>query len=178
MNDKNHVTKIRTTRTQYSASNTPDASGLGALFDEAVALFHRLKAVAEEVYRKEELSAARRGVLRDLHRNGPQTVPQMARSRPVSRQHIQTLVDSLREQGYVESTPNPAHKRSHLLQLTSAGEDLVRLMARREARLLADLPIPVSPRELTLSRDVLRKVREFFEGSEWQEIVEKESNQE
>jgi len=57
------------------------------------------------------LSAARRGVLRSLARLGPQTVPQMAGARPVSRQHIQTIVNALAADGLVETIDNPAHKR-------------------------------------------------------------------
>jgi hypothetical protein len=41
------------------------------------------------------MTAGKRGVLKGLDRLGPQTVPQMARARPVSRQHIQTLVNRL-----------------------------------------------------------------------------------
>ena len=87
-------------------------SALESLLGAAVALFHRLQAVADEAYHQGELSAGRRGVLRGLDRHGPQTVPQMARARPVSRQYIQTLVDVLAKEGYVGLIANPAHKRS------------------------------------------------------------------
>ena len=88
------------------------AAALAVLFDAAVALFHRLRATAGEVHGQGEPTAGRRGVLRDLSRLGPQTVPQMARRRPVSRQHIQLLVNGLvdtRHVVYCNRQPIPLH---------------------------------------------------------------------
>ncbi len=62
------------------------------------------------------------GVLRHLKEAGPLTVPQIARARPVARQHIQKLANELAAQGLVEFIDNPAHKRSKLLRLTPEGE--------------------------------------------------------
>src|SRR5436190_234471 len=95
------------------------SSSLGALIDETVALFHRLRAAAAAIHGEGELSAARRGVLRSLARAGAQTVPQIAAARPVSRQHIQTVVDALVADRLVETTDNPAHRRSVLVRLTA-----------------------------------------------------------
>ena len=66
---------------------------LQLLFAEVVAMFHRLKLVATEIHREEGISAAMRGVLNELAQEGPATVPRIARRRPVSRQHIQTVVN-------------------------------------------------------------------------------------
>ena len=144
-------------------------SALESLLGEAVALFHRLHVVADEVYQQGKLSAGRRGVLRGLDRLGPQTVPQMARARPVSRQYIQTLVDVLAEEGYVELVPNPAHRRSSLVQLTPRGKQFVEETHRREAQLLADLPISIPERDLETAAAVVRTVREFFESERWKD---------
>ena len=55
---------------------------------ETVALFHRLRAVSEQIHQLGELSSGKHGILKGLGLFGPQTVPQMARARPVSRQYI------------------------------------------------------------------------------------------
>ena len=161
------------------AKTTPAAlaalAALSGLFDDTVALFHRLTAVAEEVHGQGGLSAARRGVLRSLDRLGPQTVPQMARARPVSRQLIQTLVNDLRHEGYVELTANPAHRRSSLVRLTRRGKTLVDAIGRRELRLLKKLAIPVSERELAGASSVLRTVREALESVRWKGLVAENS---
>ena len=70
------------------------------------------------------------GLLRSLAEGGPQTVPALARQRPVSRQHIQKLADELARGGLVDFVDNPAHRRSKLVRLTKKG-------ARRYARVNA-----------------------------------------
>ena len=114
------------------------AEAFQELVGEVQLLFHRLKAVSEELHEDAGISTAMRGVMRDLYVNGPQTVPQMARSRPVSRQHIQTIVNSLLEANLVELTDNPAHRRSHLVQLTPEGRSAMKKIFRREAVLLSE----------------------------------------
>ncbi|MDA0230201.1 MAG: MarR family transcriptional regulator [Proteobacteria bacterium] len=63
------------------------------------------------------------GLLRSLVENGPQTVPALARVRPVARQHIQRMANEMVALGLVEFIANPAHKRSRLLAVTLAGEE-------------------------------------------------------
>jgi DNA-binding MarR family transcriptional regulator len=53
--------------------------------------------------------------------DGPQTVPQVARSLWLPRQVVQRLVDTAGELGYVRLGANPAHRRSKLAELTTAG---------------------------------------------------------
>jgi len=139
------------------------SSSLEALIDEAVALFHRMRVVAEEVHGQGEFSAARRGVLRSLARLGPQTVPQIASARPVSRQHIQTIVDELAADGLVETIDNPAHRRSVLVRLTTRGRAAVRDIARREAALLASIDVGVSAADVDRATTVLKRFREGLE---------------
>ena len=139
------------------------SSSLEALIEETVALFHRLRAVAAEVHGEGELSAARRGVLTSLVKLGPQTVPQMAAVRPVSRQHIQTIVDSLAADGLVETIDNPAHKRSVLVRLTARGRTAVRDITRRESSLLASLDVGVSAAEIDRATAVLKTFRTRLE---------------
>ena len=62
------------------------------------------------------------GVLHTLVLHGPKTVPQIARMRPVARQHIQTLANELAGQGLVTFDDNPSHKRSKLVVITKAGK--------------------------------------------------------
>jgi len=142
------------------------AAALGTLFDETRLLFHRLKAAAAALHGQGESSAGRRGVLYDLARGGPQTVPQMARARPVSRQHIQALVNELAADGLVALADNPAHKRSHLVRLTPAGTALVDDMRRRETALLRRLDPEATVAEVAEASRTLRRVREAIERIE------------
>ena len=146
---------------------------LDAVLGETVALFHRLRDVSQQVHGQGDLSSGRWGVLRDLNRSGPQTVPHMARNRPVSRQYIQTLVDALSEQGLVEFVENPAHKRSPLVQVTTEGKTLLDEMNQRAGKVFKQLPVTIPDEELRRTASTLRAVRELFAGKQWQQILKK-----
>jgi DNA-binding MarR family transcriptional regulator len=136
-------------------------------------LFHTLTAAAEELHQQGDFTAGKRGVLRGLYRLGPQTVPQMARARPVSRQYIQMLTDQLDEEGLVEFIDNPAHKRSWLVRLTDKGRALMEAMTAREARILNELPVPVSEQQIQDATAVLRSMREVFHGQAWKNATKR-----
>lgn len=109
-------------------------------------------------------TAGRRGVLRNLDRQGPQTVP---RARSVSRQHIQVLVNGLLADGLVASEENPAHRKSPLVRLTARGKRGLLATKKREARLLSKLRIDLSATEIDRVTDALRSLRDLLESKEW-----------
>jgi DNA-binding MarR family transcriptional regulator len=163
---------VRTPKKRIILSGaSPQESSLESLVNETVALFYRLRFVAEQIHQQGETSGPKRGLLKSLERLGPQTVPQMARIRPVSRQYIQTIVNQLHAGGYVTYLENPAHKRSPLIQLNQKGNDLLKAMSRREGELLSQLKITLSQKELDQSASLLRKVRLIFENAEWNRLV-------
>lgn len=139
--------------------------------DETVRLFHRLKASAEEVHGGGEMTAARRGVLRGLLMSGPQTVPQMARARPVSRQFMQSLVNELRTAGLVELRENPAHKRSRLVALTAKGNEAIEAMLRKEASLFLAYRYDVPEGDLLRTIEVLRGLRQALESPAFRALL-------
>ena len=145
---------------------------LCAVVDETIALFHRVRWVAEQIYGNEGRSTARRGILRGLVRYGPRTVAQLARSRSVTRQHVQEVVDRLAGDGLVELTPNPAHARSRLVRAIRRGEALVREMDAIDVEVLAAIGGPLSLRDLTICARTLRAVRECFEDeASWRAVI-------
>src|SRR5262249_61477492 len=117
--------------------------------EETEAVHLRLQILAEELHDHSELSRACRGVLQDLYRLGPRTVPQLARGRPVSRQDVLLLVKRLITEGVAESLRNPAHKRTYLVRLTPRGKTLLEEMWSRETAVLGS-------REVALSREGLQ----------------------
>ena len=132
--------------------------------NETLRLSHRLRLVSEEIHTPSEMSAARRGVLLELESTGPQTVPQIARARPVSRQHIQTIVNGLLNEGLVELVTNPVHRRSRLVSLTGKGRGRLEMMSRTESRVLAGMKVDISERDLQQATEILQRVRNLFEG--------------
>ena len=142
------------------------ARAIESIINETTSLYQRLRVVAEEVHGFGKLSGGRRGILKGLNRYGPQTVPQMARARPVSRQHIQTIVNPLADEGLVELIDNPAHKRSRLVRLTERGSKLIEEMNDREARLFSRVELGISEKDIRDAAAVLRSVRESFENEQ------------
>jgi DNA-binding MarR family transcriptional regulator len=169
--NKENITRTQLSGLSDEVAMTEKVQALESLIDETVSFFQRLRVVAEEFYSFKRLSGGKRGVLRDLYRSGMQTVPQMARSRPVSRQHIQTIVNPLAEEGLVELIENPAHKRSKLVCLTQKGVNLVEEMNCLEIELFSGLKIDVSEQELRNSASVLRSVRELFDSEQLKELL-------
>ncbi len=102
---------------------------------------------------------------------GPQTVPQMARARPVSRQYIQTLVNQLLKEGHVELIENPAHKRSSLVRLTPQGKKFLDRMNRRQREILGKLEIKIAEKRLQTAAEVLRDVRKLLEGPQLKRLL-------
>jgi DNA-binding MarR family transcriptional regulator len=151
--------------------NSTMDSPFNGLIDETVKLFRRLNVVADEVHHQGEMSGGLRSILRGLKKHGPQSVPQMARSRMVSRQHVQGIINRLAEQRLVEPAHNPAHKRSPLMQLTARGMKAVEAMDAHEIKLMSHADMGVSDRRLREAAQALRTVREFFESEHWQEIL-------
>lgn len=145
---------------------------LVSVIDQTRLLFHRLKRTAEELHRQGATTAGRRGVLQSLEREGPQTVPQLARARPVSRQHIQQLVDPLAEDGLVELVDNPRHKRSRLVRLTDAGRRRLEELERRERPVLEALAGELGAEELEEAAAVLAKLRGLLADRRVQQLIE------
>lgn len=115
-------------------------------------LFHAFSGTADRVHAEFGVTAAMRGVLEVLHGRGPRTVPQIAREKGVSRQHVQMVVNALLAQGLVESADNPDHLRSPLMRLSAAGGKVCETVFRREGRLLAEMArrIPGGDLKVTL----------------------------
>jgi DNA-binding MarR family transcriptional regulator len=141
-------------------------AALMAVAEQAAALHLRLRAMAEDLHRRPELTGACRGVLQELVRNGaPRTVPQLARARSCTRQHVQALVNRLCADGLAELVDNPDHRRSRLVRLTPAGRDVIEGMWAREAALIERLPVRASAAELASAARVLEQVRHAVEGA-------------
>jgi DNA-binding MarR family transcriptional regulator len=155
---------------QSAADLNPAGAGasasLLALFTEVTALANQLRKTTAFVSRQDNSPQGSWSILRTLGRLGPQTVPDMARTRGLSRQNIQVLANRLEAQGYVVVAPNPAHKRSGLVQLTERGRRLQTTVMEREAASLEGLLPHVSQSRLLPATRLLRQLRELLAGRE------------
>jgi DNA-binding MarR family transcriptional regulator len=150
-----------------SAMNPAELKEFYALALAVRRLFHKLAHGAAALHADSDISVGMRAVLESVIDGGPQTVPQMARIRPVTRQHIQTLVNALIEGGYVDMAENPRHKRSQLVKATKKGERAFAAMRARENEAFRRARIALSAEDLHKARKVLQSLTETFDGDQW-----------
>ena len=134
-------------------------------------LFHKMGAAVSLLHEESGISGGMRAVLESVIEGGPKTVPDMARARPVSRQHIQILVNELLAAGLVEFQDNPAHRRSKLVAPTKAGAVAFASLRLRETAALTRLAVDIDAAEMTAATLALKQLIERFQGPAWQKIV-------
>ena len=137
---------------------SPEAEELFAVLHETLKIGFKLRTLGTRVGANTRWGGGVWGLLRSLELEGPQTVPQLARARPVARQRIQKLADEMAAQGLVTFTDNPAHKRSKLLRITPAGRRRYRDLTSALMGLSASLSDGMSLRNLKSARRVLQQV--------------------
>jgi DNA-binding MarR family transcriptional regulator len=133
------------------------------LLDEVRLLWHAMVRTGERLHEEEPVTLGMRAVLEFLL-HGPATVPHIARSRHVTRQHIQGLVDALLELDLASLATNPAHRRSSLVRLTPEGRGAIDRMRRRERRFIDRIDLGVDPGELRRAALTLRAVGKALGG--------------
>jgi DNA-binding MarR family transcriptional regulator len=93
------------------------------VMDEVIRLRSRLQTVFAGTRVGSGLSSLEMMVLTAvIEARKPPTVPQIGRSIGQHRQVIQRAANSLVEAGLLAISPNPDHKRAHLLRVTAKGE--------------------------------------------------------
>jgi DNA-binding MarR family transcriptional regulator len=151
------------------AGSAPEA--MDTFTREVALLFFRMRVAARQYLGQGRHSAGRRGLLKSLRQEGPQTVPRMARARAVSRQHIQKLVNELRRDRLVQTRENPRHRRSRLVALTARGRAFLRTLISREQTLMAFVGEGLSTRRLRQAVALVRLVRQRLESAHWQRLA-------
>ena len=132
---------------------------------ESIRLSLRLRAVGKRTGYVTPAGGGIWGFLHSLAVDGPQTVPQLARARPVTRQHIQQIANEAAQDGLIEFIDNPAHKRSKLLRLTPKGERVHAEMTERLRRFAGDLAVDFDAAELATTARVLNALRAKLTGA-------------
>ena len=135
-----------------------DAEAFYALIRLVRRVFNGLSGLSDAIHADRGVTAGMRAVMEQLALGGPRTVPDMARARSVSRQHIQVLVNALVDRGIAENRPNPAHRRSVKIALTPAGDSLFDEMQADEIALLDKLAGGLSARQIEAAHRALAKL--------------------
>lgn len=123
-------------------------------------LFQVLATLATALHSDTGVTAGQRAVLEALEQDEPRTVPQIARDKSVTRQHIQALVNELLDKKLVEVVENPAHRRSSFIRRTARGRKLYAGMRAREARLIAAMARRIPHDDLQVTLQTLKQIEQ------------------
>jgi len=140
------------------------AERLAEVFDLVGPLYRRAQRRVEQDVPSEGLSVGIRAVLNMLRAHGPMTVPQMGRAQALSRQFVQRMVNEAAARHLVESIPNPAHKKSSLIQLTAQGRSLISAVIDRERAVLGQAGVELTDADFTGCFRVLSSLLRFLDN--------------
>ena len=138
------------------------AGRLAEVFDVVGPVYRRAQRRVEEGAPVHGLSVGVRAVLNLLREQGPMTVPQMSRAQALSRQFVQRMVNEAMARGLAGTRPNPAHKRSVLIQLTSDGAAAIDALIAHEHALLGHVRGGLTDAEITACLRVLTCLLDFL----------------
>src|SRR5262249_48607335 len=85
------------------------------------------------------VSYARMRLLKTLHCGGPQIMSGLSDELGVTPRNVTALVDALEDERLVQRKAHPTDRRATLIELTSAGSDLVHSLFNQHQEKIADL---------------------------------------
>ncbi|MFE4335980.1 MarR family winged helix-turn-helix transcriptional regulator [Streptomyces sp. NPDC056831] len=135
---------------------------LTEVFDLVGPLYRRTQRKVEQDVSVQGLSVGVRAVLSLLREHGPMIVPEMGRAQALSRQFVQRMVNDATALGFVESTPNPAHKRSSLNRLTEQGRSAITAVIDHERAILSQAGGDLTGAEVDACLRVLSRLLELM----------------
>ena len=113
------------------------------------------------------INTSQRALLEFLYQQQPQTVPQIAREKSVSRQHIQSVANELLSLDLISSSRNPDHKRSRYLRLTTKGKSLYKSIRKKETVLVQQMETVFWQEDLETTSATLRSIDAYLASGDW-----------
>lgn len=121
-------------------------------------LFRALSQKGSENLEGLGISVADRAVMEFLYPDSKLSVPEIAESYKVSRQHVQTTVNSLLETGLIETRDNPRHKRSPLIMLNSKGRALFAKVLKKDEAVIKLLFSGITKSQVEITQQTLQSL--------------------
>lgn len=109
-------------------------------------LMQAAEALVERNLEGTRLTVRMRAVLEIIARHGSLSVPEIATHLHINRQYVQVMVNETIAQGFTQKVSNPRHRKSSLIALTGAGDQMISDVMSNE-------------------RDTVRKLASGFEAS-------------
>ena len=142
------------------------AKKLNSLIGDIRLSFNLLRARSDEMNLDLNVNASMRAVMESLASGDEKTVPDIARSKGVSRQHIQVIVNGLAKATLIKTRGNPDDKRTFLVSLTDKGRGVFTEIQKREALELKHLAEVFSSEELDVTQRTLHNLIDTLKGKE------------
>jgi DNA-binding MarR family transcriptional regulator len=121
-------------------------------------LFRALGQKSNENLAQFGISVADRAVMEFLYPDRILSVPEIAGQYQVSRQHIQTTVNSLLDAGLVATRDNPRHKRSLLIMLNPKGRELFAEILQKDEEIIEVLFSRISKSSIQVTQQTLQSL--------------------
>jgi DNA-binding MarR family transcriptional regulator len=118
-------------------------------------LFRALGQKSNENLAQFGISVADRAVMEFLYPDRILSVPEIAGQYQVSRQHIQTTVNSLLDAGLVATRDNPRHKRSLLIMLNPKGRELFAAILKHDEEIIDILFSRIAKSSIQITQQTL-----------------------
>lgn len=130
----------------------------GKLFTELILEVFRFNGVlieaGDKLINDLGLTSARWQVLGSLV-DGPLPVADIGRRMGLSRQNVQRIANRLEKDGFVDTSPNPAHRRAKLYFLTQLGVEVIEEITKRQEKWVNKLSKDMDLSSLNTSLSVL-----------------------
>jgi DNA-binding MarR family transcriptional regulator len=151
-------------RTEAAPIVDSRAEAIAELMLEVAQCFFRIRAFGQKAGLITSWGGGAFGFMRSLALHGPLTVPQIAQSRPTSRQRMQRLADELAAEGLVKFVDNPKHRRSKLVQLTRKGDTRYRELNARLLAIASTMGVALSEADISKTTAILRQLSDDVKG--------------
>jgi DNA-binding MarR family transcriptional regulator len=146
------------------ATRTPAGEAVTDLILDVFRLNGRLLVAGDRLVAGLGLTSARWQVLGAIALSDrPQPVAWLARSMGLNRQGVQRIVNELHKAGIVEFTPNPHHRRAHLVVITRRGKSAFEDAERLQGPWVNGLAKGISMKDLATATRVVAALRERLE---------------
>ncbi|QDT95904.1 MarR family winged helix-turn-helix transcriptional regulator [Gimesia aquarii] len=146
-------------------SRTVKGQSLTELILEVFPLHGDILTAGDEIGAEFGLTSALWQVLGALE-DAPHTVPQIGRAMGLTRQSVQRSINIMEHDGLVELIPNPDHKTSPLVQMSTKGRTAFQKVMRIQVLWSNKLAEGMKADELKTAIRVLHSLRESLNNEE------------
>ena len=130
----------------------------GRLFTELILEVFRFNGIlieaGDKLIKDLGLTSARWQVLGSLV-DGPLPVADIGRRMGLSRQNVQRIANRLQKDGFLDTSPNPAHRRAKLYFLTQFGVEVIEEITKRQEKWVNQLSKDMDLANLNTSLSLL-----------------------